>query len=184
MSYLSSDQMIKTSEAFSVPLALFRVAYTVSAIDFENATHDRFESEKDLASVLDKILAARKMNHHLYRSTPFAPPTPAAFPRWRFDFGSGDDVITELKKDTFFGEFEGENHLEKGIGRREIWRRIVDEANQAFAVSVRIVSSRATRLSGDDLADVIDGICLDHKFDQPAFWPDFDEIAKRIQSLG
>lgn len=169
------------SETFSVPFALFRMAHIVSMNDIENATRRSFKTETDLASVLDKILAARTRNHHLYRSTPFASPRPVALARWRFDYGHSDEVIAEHKTDSFFGELEGKDLID-GIGRRRIWQRIVDEVNQAFAVSVRSINPRANSLCQDELSDIIDGICLDQNFDQPVFWPDFDEIASRIRS--
>jgi hypothetical protein len=181
MFYLSPDETINISETFSVPFALFRMAYIVCMSDIENATRRSFEIETDIASVLDKILAARTRNHHLYRSTPFASPTPGALAQWRFDYGYSDEVIAEHKWDSFFGALEGEDLID-GIGRRRIWQRIVGEVNQAFAVSVRSINPQANSLCHDDLSDIIDGICLDQNFDQPVFWPDFDEIARRIRS--
>jgi hypothetical protein len=181
MFYLSPGKTISISETFSVPFALFRIAHIVSMSDIENATRRFFETETDLASVLDKILAARTRNYHLYRSTPFVSPTPAALARWRFDYGHSDEVIAEHKLDSFFGELEGEDLID-GIGRRRVWQRIVGEVNQAFALSVRSINPRANNLCQDDLSDVIDGICLDQNFDHLVFWPDFDEIAKRIRS--
>jgi hypothetical protein len=172
------------SATFSTPFHLFRVGNVVGLLDIENSEGRSYETESDFELVLGKLNWARKSAPSLFRCTPFAVRTPADLSDWRRECQHGDEVIRELRSETFFGQFiDGE--LAENIGRRRIWTRVAEAVNWAFAVSAFSMDHRVGSSSEEELSDVIHKICVEQKLydGNREFSPDFDEIANRIRAF-
>lgn len=133
---------------------------------------------------LGKLNLARKTAPLLFYCTPFAVRTPAELSDWRREFQHCDEVIRELRNETFFGRFiDGE--LAENIGRRRIWTRVAEAVHRAFAVSAFSMDHRVGRSSEEEFSDVIHKICIEQNLydGNREFSPDLDQIVDHIRAL-
>jgi hypothetical protein len=180
----ATDSPFFRSKTFLLPRRTFRVGILVGVLDIEFAERRRFESEPEFAYALRKITSARK-TAPVFDSTPFLAPAPRELADSPLEHRYDHEVVEEQRRETLFGRFVG-GDLMKNIGSRQIWVRIAEEVNQAFAVSALSIDPGVGSFSEDRFSDVIDRICREQNLYHvnSKFWPDFDEIAKRIRRLG